>query len=163
MIEGNLVASCVLLLIVIISIIAVIATILVPLRSVTRKCPRSLAFAGSLYFSLIGMGFMFAEIALLQYFSVYLGHPIYSLSVCLFSLILSSGLGSLASDRLQLNTRVKLLLWGGFLVAYLLALVAILPSIFHATTGCERLLRIGISLATILPLAFFSASPSPRE
>ena len=36
---------------------------------------------------------MFAEIALLQRFSVYLGHPIYSLSVCLFSLILASGLG----------------------------------------------------------------------
>jgi hypothetical protein len=32
--------------------------------------------AGSLYFSLIGMGFMLAEIALLQRFSVYLGHPI---------------------------------------------------------------------------------------
>ena len=61
--------------------------------------------AGSLYFSLIGMGFMLAEIALLQYFSVYLGHPIYSLCVCLFSLILASGLGSLASDRLKLKTR----------------------------------------------------------
>jgi hypothetical protein len=47
------------------------------------------------------MGFMFAEISLLQYFSVYLGHQIYSLGVCLFSLILSSGLGSLASGRLM--------------------------------------------------------------
>ncbi len=46
--------------------------------------PRPLIAAGSAYFSLIGMGFMFAEISLLQYFSVYLGHPIYSLSVCLF-------------------------------------------------------------------------------
>ena len=44
------------------------------------------------------MGFMLAEIALLERFSVYLGHPIYSLGVCLFSLILASGLGSLASD-----------------------------------------------------------------
>ena len=92
---GNLIASAVLLMILFISIVAVIATILVPLRSAARECPRSLAMAGSLYFSLIGMGFMLAEIALLQYFSVYLGHPIYSLGVCLFSLILASGLGSL--------------------------------------------------------------------
>ena len=38
---------------------------------------------------------MLAEIALLQYFSVYLGHPMYSLSVCLFSLILASGWAAL--------------------------------------------------------------------
>jgi hypothetical protein len=72
---GNLVASAVLIMILFISIAAVIATILIPLKSAARECSRSLAVAGSLYFSLIGMGFMLAEIALLQYFSVYLGPP----------------------------------------------------------------------------------------
>jgi hypothetical protein len=64
------------------------------------------------------MGFMLAEIALLQRFSVYLGHPIYSLSVCLFSLILVSGLGSLSWERLKLNARGKLLAWAGIVVIY---------------------------------------------
>ena len=121
-IAGNLYASGVLLMILVISIIAVIATILVPLRSAARDCPPRLVVAGSLYFSLIGMGFMLSEIALLQYFSVYLGHPIYSLGVCLASLILASGLGSLASDRLPLDARAKLLAWGLIVVAYLLIL-----------------------------------------
>ena len=58
------------------------------------------------------MGFMLDEIALLQYFSVYLGHPIYSLCVCLFSLILASGIGSMTFDRLRLNTRGRLPVWG---------------------------------------------------
>jgi hypothetical protein len=151
---GNLIASTVLVMILFISIIAVIATILVPLRSAARECPLSLAVAGSLYFSLIGMGFMLAEIALLQYFSVYLGHPIYSLGVCLFSLILASGLGSLTSDWLKLNTRGKLLAWGFIVVAYLAVMQWDLPSIFQATTNRERLVRIGISLAAILPLGF---------
>ena len=151
---GNLVASGVLAMILFLSIIAVIATILVPLRGAARKCPRSLVVAGSLYFSLIGMGFMLAEIALLQYFSVYLGHPIYSLGVCLFSLILASGLGSLASDRLQLSSRGKLLIWGAVVVAYLVVLDLVLPSVFHATTNRERLIRIGVSLAAIMPLGF---------
>jgi hypothetical protein len=151
---GNLMASSVLVLILFISIVAIIATVLVPLRSAALECPRSLAIAGSLYFSLIGMGFMLAEIALLQYFSVYLGHPTYSLGVCLFSLILASGLGSLSSDWLKLNTRGKLMVWGGLVVAYLAVMQHVLPSIFQATTDRERMVRISISLGAIMPLGF---------
>ncbi len=153
-IAGNLIASGVLMIILLISVVAVIATILVPLRSAARECSRSLAIAGSLYFSLIGMGFMLAEIALLQHFSVYLGHPIYSLGVCLFSLILASGLGSLTSDWLKLNSRGKLLVWGSLVVVYLVVMVWILPSVFQATTQRERLVRIGVSLMAIMPLGF---------
>jgi MFS family permease len=151
---GNLLASAVLVLILFIALIAVIAAILVPLRSAARQCSLRLAIAGSLYFSLIGMGFMLGEIALLEYFSVYLGHPTYSLGVCLFSLILASGLGSLASDWLKLNTRGKLLLWGSMIVLYLAVMERVLPSIFQSTTNRERLVRIGISLAAIMPLGF---------
>jgi hypothetical protein len=149
---GNLAASAVLFLILFISIVAVVAAILVPLRGAARECPRSLAIAGSLYFSLIGMGFMLAEIGLLEYFSVYLGHPIYSLGVGLFSLILASGLGSLTSDWLKLNSRGRLVVWGSIIAAYLTAMVWVLPSVFHATTGQDRLVRIGVSLAAIMPL-----------
>ena len=35
-----------------------------------------LTTAGTLYFALIGIGFMMAEIALLQRISVFLGHPV---------------------------------------------------------------------------------------
>ncbi|HTU49311.1 MAG TPA: hypothetical protein VMF56_01885 [Acidobacteriaceae bacterium] len=152
--EGNLIASLVLGLILFISIIAVIVTILLPLRGAVRESPQSLVGVGSLYFSLIGMGFMLAEIALLERFGVYLGHPIYSLSVCLFSLILASGLGSLASDRLRLNARVKLLLWGSITVIYLVGMAQLLPALLESTTGQERLVRIGISMAIIMPLGF---------
>ncbi len=153
-IKGNLVASVVLILILFISIIAVIATILVPLRGAARDCPRPLVVVGSLFFSLIGMGFMLAEIALLQRFSVYLGHPIYSLGVSLFSLILASGLGSLTSDWLKLDARGKLLVWGIIVVVYLLAMERFLPTLLQSTTDQERLVRIGISLMAIMPLGF---------
>jgi hypothetical protein len=152
--KGNLVASAVLLLILFISIIAVIATILVPLRGAARDCPRSLVVVGSLFFSLIGMGFMLAEIALLQRFSIYLGHPIYSLGVSLFSLILASGLGSLTSDWLKLDARGKLLMWGSIVVVYLVVVDLFLPAVMQSTTDQERLVRIGISLMVIMPLGF---------
>jgi hypothetical protein len=153
-IQGNLVASGVLILILLISIVAVVATVIIPLRSVARACPLPLAITGSMYFSFIGMGFMLAEIALLQRFSVYLGHPIYSLSVCLFSLILASGLGSIVSDRLRLNSRGKLLAWGTIVAIYLLMMEQILPILFRYTTGQDRMVRIGISVALIMPLGF---------
>ena len=151
---GNLTVFAFLLLILFISIVAVVLTILVPLRSAARQCSLSLAVMGSLYFSLIGIGFMLAEISLLQYFSVYLGHPIYSLGVCLFSLILSTGLGSMASDWLNLNSKTKLLVWGTLAAAYLAAMALTLPSVFHATTDRERLVRIGVSVVAIMPLGF---------
>jgi hypothetical protein len=152
--RGNLVASAVLILILFISIIAVITTILVPLRGAASECPRRLVIVGSLFFSLIGMGFMLAEIALLERFSIYLGHPIYSLGVCLFSLILASGLGSLTSDWLKLDARGKLLIWGSIVVVYLVVMERFLPAVMQSTTDQERLVRIGISLMAIMPLGF---------
>jgi hypothetical protein len=153
-VSGNLVASEVLFMILCISIVAIIATILVPLKSAVRQCPRPLAVAGSAYFSLIGLGFMLAEISLLQFFSVFLGHPIYSLGVCLFSLILASGLGSLTSDWFKLNTRRRLVVWACLVAVYLIVMERALPSLFAATADRERMVRIGISLLAILPLGF---------
>jgi hypothetical protein len=153
--QGNLIASGVLMLILFISIVAVVATVIIPLRSVARECPLPLAVTGSMYFSFIGMGFMLTEIALLQRFSVYLGHPIYSLSVCLFSLILASGLGSMVSDRIKLNSRGRLIAWGSIVVLYLVAMEQLLPTLFQHTTGQDRMVRIGITVAVIMPLGFF--------
>jgi hypothetical protein len=127
-VAGNLWASLGLILILFISIVAVIATILVPLRVAARECSRPLI--------------------------VFLGHPTYSLGVCLFSLILASGLGSLASEQLKLDARGKLLAWGSIVVVYLVVLEQSLPGVLESTTDRERLVRIAISLTAIMPLGF---------
>jgi hypothetical protein len=100
------------------------------------------------------MGFMLTEIALLERFSVYLGHPVYSLSVSLFSLILSCGLGSLASDRMRLDAPARLLAWAALLVAYLCILAHFLPAVFTHTNDRERMTRIAVSVAVLTPLGF---------
>jgi hypothetical protein len=152
--KGNLLASAVLIMILVISIVAVVSTIILPLRVAAKHSPRPLITAGTVYFSLIGMGFMFAEISLLQYFSVYLGHPIYSLGVCLFALILATGIGSLASTRLSIASRAGVILWGAILVVYLLGLQQWLTDVFQATTAHELPVRITIALAIVIPLGF---------
>ncbi len=153
-IYGNLMASIALLLILGISIVAVVVTILVPLRGAARQAPRALVAAGSSYFALIGMGFMLAEISMLQYFGIYLGHPIYSLAVCLFSLILASGFGSLASGRLPMQKPRNFALWGLAVGGYLLLLQWRLTDLFHATAAQPLTMRIALALAVVMPLGF---------
>lgn len=153
-ISGNIRATAALLVILFASIVAVVTTILVPLRAAARNRDGRLVAAGSAYFALIGLGFMLGEISLLQYFSVYLGHPIYSLAVCLFSLILATGLGSLASERLPIASRRGMLVWGLVVGSLLLALPLGLAHVFQATTGRELAVRIAVSLAVVLPLGF---------
>jgi hypothetical protein len=46
------------------------------------------------YFSAIGMGFMLIEISQMQRLMVFLGHPVYGLSIVLFSILLFGGIGS---------------------------------------------------------------------
>jgi spermidine synthase len=53
------------------------------------------------YFAGIGVGFMAIEMALLQKFGLFLGHPNYALSVVLAALLFFSGLGALASGRVD--------------------------------------------------------------
>lgn len=59
---------------------------------------------GALYFVSIGLGFMLIEMSMMQQLSLLLGQPIYSLVLVLVGLILSSGFGSLASERLRLSS-----------------------------------------------------------
>jgi hypothetical protein len=60
------------------------------------------------YFALIGFGFMLIQIPFLQRFSVYLGHPTYTFSIILFLMILSAGLGSIASEGVDVQRSTRL-------------------------------------------------------
>jgi len=51
------------------------------------------------YFVLIGVGYILIQVALIQKFVLFLGHPTYALTVIIFSMLLSSGLGSFWSRR----------------------------------------------------------------
>jgi hypothetical protein len=56
-----------------------------------------------LFFALIGVGFMFIEIPLIQHFVLLLGHPTYSMSVTLPGILLGAALGSYLSGRGRLS------------------------------------------------------------
>jgi hypothetical protein len=158
---GNLIASITLALIFAIALVAVISTIVLPVKEAAKSAPRGLIVAGTLYFTLIGLGFMFAEISLLQLFSLFLGHPVYALGVCLFSLILSSGLGSLAAGAVPLDNGWRIVVWGGALVSYLVLCQWGLNHLFAATTAQALPVRILLSLMVVMPAGFLMGFAFP--
>jgi hypothetical protein len=109
---------------------------------------------GTIYFALIGVGFMMIEIALLQRMSVFLGHPVYALSVVLFSLILWTGFGSMASERICLAGAGKLIAWSVASAAYLFALPLWLPPLLTDLDGTDLLVRAGFCVLVLAPAGF---------
>ena len=110
-----------------------------------------LAIGGTAYFLLIGAGFMITEIALLQRMSVFLGHPVYALSIVLFSLILATGIGSFASERLQLDTAPRLIGWAMLTSAYLVALPAWIPPVLLELDSAGLLARAAFCVLVLAP------------
>src|ERR1700719_117744 len=69
-----------------------------PFVRLTRRMPVAVLTPPVAYFCAIGMGFMLIEISQMQRLMVFLGHPVYGLSVVLFTILLFSGIGSTTVD-----------------------------------------------------------------
>ena len=98
---------------------------------------------------------MLVEISQLQRLTIFLGHPAYSLSVVLFSLLVSSGVGSLvtgriADDQAGRATRQRLLITLAVLVVFGIAT----PAITHRFEGADTPVRILIAVGILLPVGF---------
>jgi hypothetical protein len=83
--------------------------------------------------------------------TVFLGHPIYSLSVLLFSLILTTGIGSLLSEKTRLHNRARITIWGIVTGGYLMLLPFLLNELFAAFNHATLTVRIAICVASITP------------
>ncbi|MGQ9694649.1 MAG: hypothetical protein ACUVWV_07880 [Thermodesulfobacteriota bacterium] len=90
-----------------------------------------------IYFAGLGLGFMAAEISLMQKFILFLGHPVYSVSLVLFSMLIFAGLGSRISQKINLSAPrvifiifamiISFLLFYAFFLTPILALGQIFP------------------------------------
>lgn len=113
-----------------------------------------------LYFIAIGLGYILAEIAFIQRFVLFLGHPTYALTVVIFLMLLASGAGSMLSrrwlfDPLQVRTPLAVV------VALLLAYIWLLPPMLRALVGLPFLLKLIISAAALVPLGLAMGMPFP--
>jgi hypothetical protein len=149
--QGNLVATITLLVLFFISLMFVMAAVVIPLRPALKDVGPAVATRGTLYFALIGIGFMMVEIGLLQRMTVFLGHPIYSLSVLLFSLILTTGIGSFLSEKLTLHSRARITIWALLTGGYLVILPFVLTESFAAFNDANLAARIVLCVISLTP------------
>ena len=148
----------VLLLVLAISAVAVVAFLVLPLvvRSQNTR-HRSLPL---LYFIAVGLGYILVEIAFIQRFVLFLGHPTYALTVVIFLLLLSSGAGSLFS-RLWLPRAEMVWLPLLLILATLVIYVFFLPSRLTALVGFGFGYRLLVSGILLAPLGFIMGMPFP--
>jgi hypothetical protein len=114
------------------------------------------------YFGLLGAGFMLIEVALLQRFVLLLGHPVYSLTVTLFSLLLGTGIGSVISRRFEpatlgRGTQMTIL---AILGVAALAIVG-LPWMIKAAIAAPHGGRVALAVIALVPAGILMGVPLP--
>ena len=154
----------VLLMLLLISIAAVAVFLMLPLWLRTRKrekgSVRPLRLMPIWYFIMIGLGYILVEIAFIQRFVLFLGHPTYALTVVVFLMLLASGVGSAVSRRWLVEpARVKVPL--AVIVGALLVYLFVLPRVLSAAVGAPFAAKCVMSGLLLVPLGFLMGMPFP--
>jgi spermidine synthase len=146
----------VLILVLVISLVSVLGFLILPLAlQGGRQSPHPL-----LYFVAVGLGYILVEIAFIQRFVLFLGHPTYALTVVIFLLMLSSGAGSLFSRRWLPRTEMAWMPLALVILA-LVAHVLFLPRALAAWVGLAFGYRLVVSALLLVPLGFVMGMPFP--
>ena len=141
--------------------LAGVVLILLPLALAGQRLPRYGRGPVLGYFALLGLAFMFVEIAFIQRLMLFLGHPLYAVAIGLAGFLVFAGLGSRLCGRL-LWTPERIVTLATLAIATLaLVYLALLPPLFHALAGLPDPARIAVSLLLIAPLALAMGMPFP--
>ena len=143
-----------------ISLAAVLVFLILPMIFGSGHAKSGGSWIQLLYFVAVGLGFILVEIAFIQRFVLFLGHPTYALTVVIFLLLLSSGAGSLVSRRwLTEPARVWIPLL--LLVAAICIHVVLLPGLLNALVGLPFVVKLLISALLLIPLGLAMGMPFP--
>jgi hypothetical protein len=113
------------------------------------------------YFALIGVAFMLTEVCLIQRYILFLARPVYAFSAVLFSILVTSALGSYCSRKVPFSkdnggiagkkslSRIPVLIVTPVL---LLLYALLLQSVLTVAIVWPLWVRCGVTFLTILPL-----------
>ena len=145
--------------------VAAVVLILLPLLALRtgRAAEAPPRWRVALFFASLGLAFLFVEIAFMQRFAVFLGHPLYAIAVVLAGLLVFAGLGAGATSALERLARrvppITLAATGVIIVGG--AYLGLLPWVFEAAQGWPTPARIAVALALLAPIGFLLGMPFP--
>jgi hypothetical protein len=113
------------------------------------------------YFAALGMGFILIELSLMQKLILLLGNPTTTLAILLFTLLVSSGTGSLVSSKImRSNTRNLIFVIIGIAIIgvfYATSLSSIIYSVIAEPFAIKDIIAVGI----LAPIGFLMGMPMP--
>ena len=149
-------------------VIAAAVLILAPLLALrTPRAPAAPSPARwrvAVFFASLGLAFLFVEIAFMQRFAVFLGHPLFAIAVVLAGLLVFAGLGAGAADRfarLAAGRAPPLTIVAAGIIAVGGAYLGLLPWAFEAAQGWPVAARLAAALALLGPIGFLLGMPFP--
>ncbi len=143
--------------IVAVAIILILPPLLLGTRLPTERSVRSFLA----YFLAIGAGYILVEVALIQKFVLFLGHPTYALTVVIFSMLVSSGAGSFASRKLIRDEPSRLLIALGVAAGLVALLAVIAQPVLSAGIGLPLVVKMLATVVLIAPAGFVMGLPFP--
>ena len=145
--------------------VAAALLILLPLLALRGASPAGAParWRVAVFFASLGLAFLFVEIAFMQRFAVFLGHPLYAIAVVLAGLLVFAGIGAGAADRLaRVSGRVPpMTMVAAAIVAVGAAYLGLLPWVFAAAQGWPTAGRIAVGLALLGPIGVLLGLPFP--
>jgi hypothetical protein len=145
-------AQLVLLLETVAGVSAVLSFLLVYYSKVNKIRSTASSRLHVIFVTLIGLGFMFLEITFIQKFLLLLGTPIMALTVILFSILLSSGIGAYLSGRIFRNNPYRAVIISiPILAGILLAHYTFLQNIISLSIVLPIYERVALTFALLSP------------
>ena len=150
------------------SIVIAIAFLFIPFAWIWRTNKnigvekRQLSIASIIsYFAGLGMGFILIELALLQKLMLLLGNPTTMFAILLFTLLVSSGSGSLLSSRIiRRGTKNLILVIAGIVALGIIYVVSLQPIIYSVIAEPFET-KSAASIAILAPIGLLMGMPLP--
>lgn len=115
------------------------------------------------YFLMLGLAFLFIEIAYMQKFVLFLHHPLYAIAVVLAAFLVFAGFGSHYSTRFEKQAQQQkgvVLAVSGIIIISFIYLFCLAP-LFSFLINLPTVIKIFIAILLIAPLAFCMGMPFP--
>ena len=113
------------------------------------------------YFAALGVGFILIELALLQKLILLMGNPTMTFALLLFTILISSGGGSLLSSRIAKNNMRNLVFVIGGITGLGMLYVMLVPSIIYLVLAEPFEIKAAVSIGLLAPIGFLMGMPLP--
>jgi hypothetical protein len=144
------------------AVVIAILVLLVPLVAPRRlRLPETGVLRLIVYFPVLGLGFLFIEIFMIEKASLWLNDRTSGFALVLTGMLVFSGLGSMAADRLATAPRRAIALACLIAVGWCVAALTGLQPVILATLDLSWIVRAALVLAVLAPVSLALGLPFP--